>query len=388
MRDPKDALIAPPRAQRSSTALATGLLVLSLGQAPLVGWAQAPPLPVVVASIAREAVNTPQEFLAEVEAIEAVDIQARVQGVLRQVVFEPGQHVEEAQLLFEIAPEQYEAAVAAAQAGVAQAEAALNNAQRTLERNQGLSQQQAVSAAVLDEVEAAAEIAAANLAAAQAQLQIAELDLSYTRIEAPIAGEIGRALFTRGNLVGPGSGPLARLVQLDPIRVVFSLSEGEMVTLRQASGQAGEIDPDSLDLRLRLPNGTRYPRPGRIEYMASEVDRQTGTVAVRAIFPNPDEILVPNQSVTLSVQEEAGEERPVVPQTAVLQDREGRFVFLVGDDARVSPRRIVTGERVGNGWVVEEGLAGGEQVVVQGTQRLSEGMTVNATPASGADSTP
>src|SRR5690606_17302908 len=124
MRDPKDALIAPPRAQRSSTALATGLLVLSLGQAPLVGWAQAPPLPVVVASIAREAVNTPQEFLAEVEAIEAVDIQARVQGVLRQVVFEPGQHVEEAQLLFEIAPEQYEAAVAAAQAGVAQAEAA------------------------------------------------------------------------------------------------------------------------------------------------------------------------------------------------------------------------------------------------------------------------
>src|SRR5690606_5102773 len=113
-------------------------------------------------------------------------------------------------------------------------------------------------AAAMDEVAAAAEIATANLSASQAQLQLAELDLSYTRIEAPIAGEIGQPLFTRGNLVGPNSGPLARLVQLDPIRVVFTVAEGELITLRQQSGQAGEIDPDSLTLTLRLPNGTNY----------------------------------------------------------------------------------------------------------------------------------
>ena len=352
------------------------------------GFAQSQPLPVVVETITLQPVNTPQEFLARVEAIEAVNLQARVTGVLRQVVFEAGQHVNEGQLLFEIAPEQYEAAVAAAQAGVAQAEAARNNAQRTLERNRNLNQQQAVSEAALDEVTALAEIAEANLAAAQAQLQIAELDLSYTRIEAPIAGEIGRALFTRGNVVGPGSGSLARVVQLDPIRVVFSLAEGEVVSLRQQNGQAGEIDPANLSLTLQLPNGTVYPEPGTIEYLASEVDPQTATMAVRSVFANPDHVLVPNQTVILTVQEQAGENQPIVPQTAVLQDQQGRFVFVLASDNTVAQRRITTGEGVRNGWAVLQGLQGGERVVVQGTQRLSEGMLVDPVQGTALGTTP
>jgi len=355
------------------------------------GFAQSPEMPappVVVETITLQPVNIPQEFLAQVEAIEAVDLQARVNGVLRQVMFEASQPVSEGQPLFQIAPEQYEAAVAVAQAGVAQAEAALNNAQRTLARNQELTQRQAVSAAVLDEVAATAEIAAANLAAAQAQLQLAELDLSYTLIEAPISGQIGRSLFSRGNVVGPGSGPLARLVQLDPIRVVFTVAEGELVTMRQRNNRAGEIDPDSLTLMLRLPNGTAYEQTGRMEYIANEVDPRTATMAVRSTFPNPDRFLVPNQTVILSVQEEAGAEQPVVPQTAVLQDQEGRFVFVLNEDDTVSQRRITTGERIRNGWAVEQGLEGGERVVVQGTQRLAEGMRVNPTQRAGVDAQP
>src|SRR5690606_13106209 len=135
-------------------------------------------------------------------------------------------------------------------------------------------------------------------------------------------------------------------------------------------------------------NGTVYQQPGRIEYMASEVDPQTATVAVRSIFPNPNRILVPNQTVILTIQEEAGPEQAVVPQTAVLQDQEGRFVFVLGADDTVSQRRIVTGERVQNGWAVEQGLDGGERVVVQGTQRLSEGMQVSPAPVAAVDSLP
>jgi membrane fusion protein, multidrug efflux system len=190
-------------------------------------------------------------------------------------------------------------------------------------------------------------------------LRTAELDLSYTRIAAPIRGQIGRALFTQGNLVGPEAGPLARLVQLDPVRIVFSISEGFLVTLRQQEATGSAIDPNALHLTLRLPNGADYPQTGQIEYVESEVNPQTGTVAMRAVFPNPDHILIPSQFVTLVSRETEIPTLPVVPQTAVLQDREGRFVYLLGENNTVSQRRIETGARVENGWAVTEGLSGG-----------------------------
>jgi membrane fusion protein (multidrug efflux system) len=165
-------------------------------------------------------------------------------------------------------------------------------------------------------------------------------------------------------------------VKLDPVRVVFSISEGFLVTLRQQEAQGGAIDPATLRLTLRLPNGTDYPERGAIEFVASEVDRQTGTVAVRATFPNPDRLLVPNQFVTLVVGAEEAPRLPVVPQSAVLQDREGRFVYVLGEGNAVAQQRIETGARVESGWAVTQGLSGGEQVVVQGIQRLSDGMVV------------
>ena len=146
-----------------------------------------------------------------------------------------------------------------------------------------------------------------------------------------------------------------------------------------ASG--GTFDPNALELRLRLPNGEEYAEEGTIEYVASEVDAATGTIAVRVVFPNPDRLLAPGQFVTLFVGDVDVPELPVVPQTAVLQDREGRYVYLLGENDTVTQRRIETGERVGNGWVVSEGLEGGEPVVVQGIQRLAEGMTVQPSPA-------
>lgn len=341
---------------------------------------------VVIERIQVQPISDQLEFSARVEAIESVDIRARVQGFLQTIAFAAGQSVTAGELLFEIEPGQYEAGAASARAQLSQAQASQLEATRTLARVQALAKQQSVSRAALDEAQANADIAAANVEAAQAGMRNAELNLSYTHITAPITGEIGRSLFTQGNLVGPDSGPLARVIQLDPIRVVFSISEGLLVTLRQQTGTEGAIDPRALRFSLRLPNDADYPHPGRIEYIAQEVDPQTGTVAVRVVFPNPEHLLLHNQYVTIVVAEAQPTHLPVVPQPAVLQDREGRFVYVVGDGVvgdgdRVSRRRIEIGSRVMNGWAVTEGLRGGEAVVVQGTQRLSEGMQVRAVEA-------
>jgi membrane fusion protein (multidrug efflux system) len=316
------------------------------------------------------------QFTARVEAIEAVDIRARVTGFLHSVTFKDGQVVKAGDTLFEIEPNELDASVASARAQVARAEATRTSAERTLARNRDLFARRTVSQAVLDEAQAAFDVAAADVQVAEATLNTAELNLSYARITAPISGSIGRATFTIGNLVGPDSGSLARIVSLDPIRVAFAMTEGLLVTVRQQQAGGGTIDPDALKLSLRLANGTDYDEPGRVEFVENEVDPQTGTVTARAVFPNPNHVLIPGQFVTLSVQEKEVPSLPVVPQTAVLQDREGRFVYLLGKGNTVSQRRIKTGVRVGSGWAITEGLSGGEEVVVQGIQRLADGMTV------------
>nr|WP_210320290.1 efflux RND transporter periplasmic adaptor subunit [Pseudaminobacter soli] len=360
--------------------LAATLLVLLLATSSASAQAQQdgerPPPAVVVQPIPVEEVANPEQFNGRVEAIETVDIRARVQGFLRAVDFTDGQSVKQGDTLFEIEPDEFQAAVASAQAQVARAEASRGSAERTLTRNRELFAQKTVSQSALDQAQAAFEIAVADVQVAQAALRTAMLNLSYTRITAPISGRIGKPAFTQGNLVGPESGVLARIVSLDPIRVAFSITEGFLVTLRQKAAQQIELDPSELDFSLRLANGTDYVQPGRLDYVENEVDPQTGTVTTRLTFPNPNRILMPGQFVTLNVREKNAPRLPVVPQSAVLQDREGRYVYLLNDDDTVSQRRIETGARVGAGWAVTKGLSGGEQVVVQGVQRLADGMKV------------
>ncbi len=335
-----------------------------------------PPPAVVIEQIKVQEVSSPAQFTARVEAIEAVDIRARVTGFLHSVDFKDGQTVKVGDTLFEIEPDQLDALVTSARAQVARAEATRGSAERTLTRNRDLFARRTVSQAALDEVQAAFDVAAADVQVAEAALHTAELNLAYARVTAPISGTIGRATFTTGNLVGPDSGSLARIVSLDTVRVAFAVTEGLLVTIRQQEADGSNIDPNKLKLSLRLANGTDYDAPGRLEFVENEIDPQTGTVAARAVFPNPRHILLPGQFVTLYVQRKDAPSLPVVPQTAVLQDSEGRFVYLLGKNNVVSQRRIDTGARVGNGWAVNTGLNGGEQVVVQGIQRLAEGMTV------------
>lgn len=343
--------------------------------------AAVPPPAVTVAVIEEQEIAEAYEFVGRVEAPRAVDVRARVQGFLQERLFQEGGDVSAGDLLFVIEPDQYEAQLAAARADLSRAQATLREREQALARTRTLVERGTAPEANLDEAIAARDTAAAQVEAAQAAVQAAELNLGYTRIVAPIDGRIGRALISVGNLVGPDAGPLARIVQTDPTRVTFSIGESLYVAISLAVGGDPRVLADEVVPEIRLPTGVMYAQPGRIEFIDPEVDPTTGTIAVRALFPNENALLLPGQFVRVIVRPEEGERLPVVPQPAVQVDREGRYVFVVGEDNTVAQRRITVGARVNQSWAVQEGLQAGETVIVQGVQRVSPGMTVEPVPA-------
>jgi membrane fusion protein (multidrug efflux system) len=345
--------------------------------------------PVMTRAVALAPSTPVQRFNGQVEAIEAVDIQARVTGFLKEKKFEQGSAVKVGDLLFTIEPDQMQAAVASAQAQVARAQASQNAARQTLSRTRTLASRNTASQASLDDAQAAFDIATADVQNAEAALNTARLNLSYTEVRAPIAGTIGRSLFSVGNLVGPNTGQLARIVQLDPVRVVFSITDRALIDIRQKEAGGGRVDPQSFRPALTLANGTQYSERGTIQFIDNEVSAQTGTVAVRALFANPGGILVPGQIVSVTLRDESAGELPVIPMSSVLQDRAGKYVFVLGEGDKVSRRAVVTGARIGNDWSVTDGLSAGEVIVTEGLQRIADGQVVSpqpsATEGAGAD---
>ncbi len=180
-----------------------------------------------------------------------------------------------------------------------------------------------------------------------------------------------------GNLVGPSMGSLARIVQLDPVRVVFSIPDRALIAIRQKEAGGGTVSPESFKVSLTLANGTQYGERGTIQFIDNEVSAQTGTVAVRALFANPNHILVPGQVVAVNLMDETAGELPVVPMASVLQDRQGKYVYVLNEGNTVSRRPIVTGTRIDNGWSVTDGLKAGETIVVEGLQRIADGQAVS-----------
>lgn len=336
-----------------------------------------PAPPVIIKTVEKASSAAPLRFNGQIEAIEAVDIQARITGFLKQKAFEQGAAVKTGDLLFEIEPDQMTAALAQAQAQVARAQAAQNAARQSLTRTRTLANRNTASQASLDDAQATFDIATADVQSAEAARDTAKLNLSYTQIRSPINGTIGRSLFSVGNLVGPSTGPLARIVQLDPVRVVFSITDRAITDLRQKEAGGGVVNPESFRLTLTLANGTQYGELGRVQFIDNEVSAQTGTVAVRAIFKNSDHLLVPGQIVAVNLLDESAIDLPVVPMSSVLQDREGKYVFVLTTGNTVSRRPIVTGTRIGNNWTVADGLKAGETIVVEGLQRIADGQSVS-----------
>jgi membrane fusion protein (multidrug efflux system) len=346
--------------------------------------------PVVVVDIVRlQDVAPSTEFVGRVESTNAVDIRSRIEGFVAERPFEEGRLVTQSQVLFVIERGNYEAALASARASLSGAEATLRDAEGRLQRNLELRRTQAASQAALDEAQANRDTAQAAVGVARASARQAELNVEYTTIRAPFAGRIGVAAFSVGSLVGPSSGTLARIVQIDPIRVVFSVSDRTILDLRAGAGNASKDElATHFQPTLRLSNGSEYAAKGEIEFAGNEIDARTGTLAVRARFANPDAVLIPGQFVTIVVRRAEPQRRPVVPVGAVQLDREGRFVLILDLDNKVALRRIRTGSQIGQNWVVDDGWSGGETLIVQGGQNARPGGTVRVQPPEGAISPP
>ncbi|MBX6373732.1 MAG: efflux RND transporter periplasmic adaptor subunit [Acetobacteraceae bacterium] len=370
---------------------AAGLMAPGPATAQL-GAAAGPPA-VGVVTAERRPVTERTDFVGRIEAINRVDLHARVTGFLQERLFQEGQEVRTGDPLFRIERAPYEAQLEQARANVASAQATLENARVALARARELRQTGAGTQAQLDNAIAQERTAAAGVLGAQAAVRVAEINLGYTEITAPIDGRIGRSTYSVGNVVGPQAEPLATIVSQDPMHVVFNVSQRQLLELFNRYSARGGTE--AVLVRVRFADGTVYPHPGRIDFVGIQVDRNTDTVLVRAVIPNPPRegpseqgrltagrMLIDGQFVNVSVEGVEPVLAVVIPRAAVLQDQGGNFVFVVGEGNRAERRNVQLGRSTSAELaVVEEGLSGGETVISEGVQRVRPGQPVNPAPA-------
>jgi len=336
-----------------------------------------PAMPVSVATVIERKVTEYDEFSGRLEAIERVDVRSRVAGYIEQVQFTPGAMVAKGATLFTLDAKPFAAEVARAEAQLAAAKARLALATSELRRAQILLDDHAIAEREFEERRNAERDAQASIQAAQASLDVARLNLGYTRITAPIAGRVSRAEVTAGNLVAAGAdGPaLTSIVSTAPIYASFEADER---TFLEYAALARENKPGAgrIPVRLGLANETGYSREGHIEFIDNRLDPRSGTIRVRAVFDNRDGALTPGLYARLRLA--GGGERPaiLIDDRAVGTDQSKKFVFVVGADKKVAYREVHLGPVVDGLRVVRDGLRAGESIVVNGTQRVRPGMPV------------
>jgi membrane fusion protein, multidrug efflux system len=360
----------------SGLVLALCLALSGCGDGKQSAPAAAAPAVTVVKVVAGE-IRPASTFTGRVEAKDKVDLRARVDGFLEKRLFTEGADVKEGELLFVLEKGPYQAAVDQARAGLDKAQAALKLADIEIVRQAELLKRNVTSQAKVDEVTAKQGDARGEVLAQKAALEKAELQLGYTDIRAPIAGRIGRATVSVGNVVAPGSGALATIVSQGPIYVSFPVTQREMLAIRKeedAVGNRGEYL-----IHAQLADGSRYAEPGKIDFLGVTVSQGTDTVQVRATFPNPDRILVDGQLVTVVAETGKAENALLVPQQALQVDQTGPYVLVVDNDDKVQVRRVELGVGRGGNVVVSKGLKAGERVITEGIQKVRPGETVAPT---------
>ena len=374
--------------------LAAGAAAMLLLFAPPVAaqfGPQGPPA-VGVMTAERRPVTETSEFVGRVEATDRVNIRARVTGFLQERLFREGGDVQEGDVLFRLERAPFEAQVEQAEANLAAANATLENARVALARARELRQTGAGTQVALDNAQAMERTGAANVLSAQAAVRVAQINLGYTDISAPIAGQIGRATLAVGNVVGPDAGTLAIIVSQDPMRVAFAVSQRTALELRNRFETRG--GPDAVRVRIRTTDGRVYGETGRVDFVDNQIDRNTDTILVRALIPNPvrrtneggatpvtPRELVDGQFVTVYLEGAEPVLTITLPRASVLQDQQGSFVFVVGEGNVAQRRNVTLGRSSGETAVIERGLEGGETVVVEGLQRVRPGQPVNPAPA-------
>ena len=323
------------------------------------------------------------ELAGRTSAYESSDVRPQVTGIIRRRLFKEGSVVTKGQPLYQIDPRLYIAAANQARANLASAEANLQ-AQRILaERYKPLAEMQAISKQDYTNAVATARQAAASVQQNAAALDTARVNLQFTMLPAPITGRIGRSLFTVGALVSSTqTDPLAQIQRLDPMYVDIQQSAGDLLALRRALASGGVV-PTTAQVRLKLPDGSDYGQVGTIEFSEALVDQTTGTVTLRARFPNPQNLLFPGMFVTASFAQAIDQNAFLVPQQALTRNAKGQAtVMLVGPNNKAVQRDVTATRTQGEYWVVTSGLKAGDKIITQGLGKIKPGQGINPVPAS------
>lgn len=378
-------------------AFRTSLLAASLGALYACGPsapppAQRPPPEVGVLEMRPQPFELSTQLPGRTAAFRVAEVRPQVSGIVQKRLFEEGSTVTAGQALYQIDPAPYQAATQRAAAELKRAQTTAEVARLKAERFAPLARSGAVAKQDNDDVQATYRQALANVDAARAALETARIDLGYTRIQAPIAGVISESYITEGALVTAGQPQrLAQVTQLDPIYVDIQRPTAELLQLRREfeAGRLERAGPDSARIELLLEDGNAYALPGQLQFSGVTVDPGTGSVNLRAVYPNPDHHLLPGMYVRGRLREGVEPAALLVPQRAVTRDAEGRAsVLVVGADNKLEVRIIETRRAAGDAWLVGKGLAVGDRVVVRGPLRLMPGMPVNPVPADAKPAAP
>lgn len=332
-----------------------------------------PPAQVGVVTVQPSSVPVVTELPGRLEAVRVAQVRARVPGILQKRLFTEGADVKAGQALFQIDPATYQAALDSAQATQARAEANLAQASALVERYQPLQAAKAISPQEFLNAQVAQRQAQADVAAAKAAVQTARINLGYALVTSPIEGRIGRALVTEGALVGQGEATqLAVVQQINPLYVNFTQSATDALKLRQAlqAGALKKAGAEAASIRVVLDDGREYPLKGRLLFSDLSVDATSGQVSLRAELPNPQGLLLPGMYVRVRLEQAQVDGGVMLPQQAVTRSERGDTVLVVDAEGKVSPRPVKLGGALGNQWVVLDGLKAGDQVMVDGFQKM------------------
>lgn len=344
----------------------------------------APAAPVGVLTLQPQRVELSAELAGRTVAYQTAEVRPQVSGIVKTRAFTEGSDVKTGQVLYQIDPASYQAALDSAKAALAKAEANATTARLKAGRYDELAGIDAVSKQLRDDARAAQQQAQADVAAATAAVRTAQIDLDRTRVSAPIAGRIGRSAVTPGALVTANqAGAMATLQQLDPIYVDVTQTSAELLRLQRqlADGTLQRDAAGQARVKLLLEDGTTYALDGQLQFSELQVDPASGSVTLRAKFPNPKRQLLPGMYVRAQVQSGVQAQGLLVPQAAVSRDAKGNATAMVIKDGKAEPRQLQTGAVINGQWLVTAGLAAGDQLIVDGLQRLRPGAPVQAVPA-------
>ncbi len=346
------------------------------------------PVEVGVVTLEPTAVTLTRELPGRTSAFRVAEVRARVNGIVLKRLFREGSDVREGQPLFAIDAAQYRAALEGARAQLARAEAQLANARLVASRNEDLVKDNAVSRQEYENTLAALKASEADVAAGRAAVQTAVINLGYTTVTAPVSGRIGRSAVSEGAYVQQAQATLlATVQQLDPVYVDVTQASADLLRLRREleEGKLRSAGKGQARVKLVLEDGREYPLPGTLQFTDVTVDPSTGSVALRALFPNPKRDLLPGMFVRARLEEGVNPDAILVPQQAVSRDQKGvPFAMVVGAGQKVERRQIATDRAIGEAWLVTSGLKRGDQVIVDGLQKVRPGAEVKPVPAGAA----